>query len=475
MSENTKITDHEWTPWRMRSGEWVLAPDWKAPVKWNKAVDPVHCVNAVGERFSVSFRRPTVLVPLADWLDPEVPVAWLGRFLALIQSTPNLTWLLLTKRPENWESRLNGAIDCHSESLANRMSTERDVNLRQWMIDWLNTLKGRPHPMVQPPANVRVGTSVEDQPNADKRIPALLQIPAVGRFLSVEPMLGPVDFRKWLYHENEQRIGQDYYERRAERHLQSEPGRNNLEGFKESGKGDRQRVSSGQTDERLCALCSGGAPGGLHGAGRTDTGWVRDQSQERAEGRQPPGEPGGGDVFRELPPFSSRDQDARCVSAARGTKPISEVESGSGRSDQGQKDVRGAIKGDRSGFRRDGQNGEQNRTGSTLGIDWIILGGESGPGARPCKVEWIRSGVKQCRAAGVPAFVKQLGARPILNPCRQHHFDWRHETSNAERPDDKLFREDGDHWRILLNHPKGGDPAEWPEDLRVREFPEGLR
>lgn len=82
-------------------------------------------------------------------------------------------------------------------------------------------------------------------------------------------------------------------------------------------------------------------------------------------------------------------------------------------------------------------------------VDWIIVGGESGPNARPCKVEWIRSIVKQCQAAGVPCFVKQLGAN-----AHYHHGEplgW---------PD-----------RMRLRDPKGGDPSEWPEDLRVREVP----
>lgn len=74
-------------------------------------------------------------------------------------------------------------------------------------------------------------------------------------------------------------------------------------------------------------------------------------------------------------------------------------------------------------------------------IDWIIIGGESGPGARPFALEWARSAIAQCRAAGVPCFVKQLGARPV-----------------------------GDE--LGLRDRKGGDPSEWPEDLCVRQFPE---
>jgi protein gp37 len=88
-------------------------------------------------------------------------------------------------------------------------------------------------------------------------------------------------------------------------------------------------------------------------------------------------------------------------------------------------------------------------------IDWVIVGGESGPNARPCDVEWIRSIVRQCAEANVPCFVKQLGARPV----------------------------DAGHWRgtipvehyppLDFNDPKGGDSSEWPEDLRVQEYPSG--
>jgi len=81
--------------------------------------------------------------------------------------------------------------------------------------------------------------------------------------------------------------------------------------------------------------------------------------------------------------------------------------------------------------------------------DWIIAGGESGPGARPCDVAWIRSAVEQCKAAGVPVFVKQLGA----------NIDWVRDENGKQLG------------RLSLRDRKGGDPAEWPADLRVREFP----
>ena len=76
-------------------------------------------------------------------------------------------------------------------------------------------------------------------------------------------------------------------------------------------------------------------------------------------------------------------------------------------------------------------------------LDWIIVGGESGPGARPFDLAWARVIIKQCRLASVPVFIKQLGANPL--------------------------RLDGDH--VPFHSRKGADPAEWPEDLRVREMP----
>ena len=88
-------------------------------------------------------------------------------------------------------------------------------------------------------------------------------------------------------------------------------------------------------------------------------------------------------------------------------------------------------------------------------IDWVIVGGESGPGARPCNVEWIRSIIAQCKAADVPVFVKQLGRQPIIDVRDDRTISGWRKRALADR--------------------KGGDIEEWPEDLRVRQFPEGSR
>lgn len=95
-----------------------------------------------------------------------------------------------------------------------------------------------------------------------------------------------------------------------------------------------------------------------------------------------------------------------------------------------------------------------------LYIDWVIVGGESGTHARPCDVAWIRSIVRQCRDAGVPCFVKQLGAAPMLGDVSEPH-GWPTESGPV----------DWETGRIRLANRKGADPAEWPEDLRVRQWP----
>lgn len=115
----------------------------------------------------------------------------------------------------------------------------------------------------------------------------------------------------------------------------------------------------------------------------------------------------------------------------------------------------------------------------TGGIDWVLVGGESGPGARPCDIEWIRSIVEQCKAAGALCFVKQLGSRPVAD-----FYD----DEARELYDDALEPfPDPDDWDIDMNGQppvdspvslkiikdrKGADPSEWPADLRVRQWPE---
>lgn len=182
MAENSSIewTDHTFNPWMgctkvsdgckhcyaetmmdKRWGKVTWGPqgvrvrtsdaNWKKPLKWN------------AEARDAGVRRKVFCASLADVFEskPDQQAEmdeWRSALWELIETTPHLDWLLLTKRPQNVPYMLPG----------------------MWGVDGL-------------PRNLWLGTSVENQEQADKRIPALLQIQAAVRFLSVEPLLGPVD------------------------------------------------------------------------------------------------------------------------------------------------------------------------------------------------------------------------------------------------------------------------------------------
>jgi len=242
------------------------------------------------------------------------------------------------------------------------------------------------HTHVSPLPNVWLGVSVENQATADERIPLLLKVPAAVRFVSAEPLLGPIDFRR------------------------------------------------------------------LNG--------------ERCEQRDGCGEVVAYDAF---------GASATCACCTEGSEPV-----------------------------------------AWHSLDWVIVGGESGPGARPCNVEWIRSIVRQCKDAGTACFVKQLGA-DVFAPWMLTWVGRHHETQslvsersgitlanvwpngtwhtwdrngiggeNGVSPSvaqarsdalDALSRQQArpiKGWALhrgMLKNRKGSEPSEWPNDLRVRQVP----
>lgn len=98
-------------------------------------------------------------------------------------------------------------------------------------------------------------------------------------------------------------------------------------------------------------------------------------------------------------------------------------------------------------------------------IGWIIMGGESGPGARPFALDWARALVNQAHGGDARVFVKQLGARPVVLTGTTGRF----RTHDGKRQIELTAE------GVSLRDRKGGDWDEWPEDLRVREFPEVRR
>ena len=187
------------------------------------------------------------------------------------------------------------------------------------------------------PANLWPGTSVTSQKVAGRVTDLLAVEGAPGRFLSCEPMLGPVDLGEWIKrYEHCGRCGAFYPVE------------------------DAVRAADGRAEDR-CAECAA--------EGFMSSTWGELQRQQH-------------------------------------------------------------------------EDGDEHEDGP--GISWVIIGGESGSGARPFDLAWARSLVEQCKAAAVAVFVKQLGSNPIMEPGP---LTW------------------------PTTAPKGGDWAEWPDDLRVREMP----
>ena len=126
-------------------------------------------------------RRRVFCASLADVFDNEAPVEWLVDLLELIRKTPNLDWLLLSKRVGNWRSRMKEArLHISSKPTGGECTWS-------WIDRWEHD---------EPPPNVWLGATVCNQPEADRDIPKLRAVPARGRFLSIEPMLGPVDLTR---------------------------------------------------------------------------------------------------------------------------------------------------------------------------------------------------------------------------------------------------------------------------------------
>jgi protein gp37 len=138
-----------------RGAERVLtrAEAWKEPLRWNRKA------KQAGERHRV------FCASLADVFDEEVPDAWRDRlFEEVIMPSTSLDWLLLTKRP---------------------------VKARNYLARFECPTSGKL------PQNWWIGVSVGVQ-ESDWRLDVLGNIPARIRFVSAEPLLGPLDLRPWL-------------------------------------------------------------------------------------------------------------------------------------------------------------------------------------------------------------------------------------------------------------------------------------
>jgi protein gp37 len=313
---------------------------------------PFEVVQLMPERLRdpLSWRKPqrVFVNSVSDLFHQDIPDEFIDKVFAVMGVAHWHTFQVLTKRPERMAAYFAEkfqvpavsagfiagidipATPARVEDRWSRINAACDElggpllkHDRFWTPE--GELIGRPAWPRKPFGNVWLGASVENQAAADQRIPHLLATPGAVRFLSCEPLLGPVDLSRWLP-DPEGEVPCDEYD--AANHATAE-----YDGLVQ------------------CAEC--GHP----------------KTHHRAHG-----------------------------------------------------------------------------------LGWVIVGGESGPGARPMAVEWARSLVKQCKAAGAPVFVKQMGSNPTSGNGSQSGII------------DLKVRN--------IKDKKGGDPVEWPEDLRVRQFPE---
>jgi len=211
MGEFSKIewTDHTFNPWigcqhvspgcdhcyaetqnrrfKWNGGDWgphgrrkrTSAANWQKPLQWNKAAQ------------TDDVRPKIFCASLADWLDNKAPQSWRDDLAALIRATPNLDWLLLTKRIENY---------------------------------------GRFAPWSDIPRNVWLGVTCEDQHYYNRRWAILSGIEAEIRFISYEPALGPLELScqnsakapDWIICGGESGSGARIMKRRWARNLRDE-------------------------------------------------------------------------------------------------------------------------------------------------------------------------------------------------------------------------------------------------------------
>lgn len=254
------------------------------------------------------WRRPRKVFAgsMTDLFGAWVPDEMIDRVFAVMALSPQHTYQVLTKRPERMREYVGSEFEERADAIGEAMTAMTGRLVSGDPAD--DSMDGLSWPL----ANVWLGTSVEYQEQADQRIPELLALPAAVRFLSCEPLLGPVDFKPAF-----------------------------------------QKVYTG----------------------------------------------GGVDSI-----------------------------------------MAGHTKHPR--------------------LDWVIVGGESGPNARTTDIAHIRSIVRQCQVAGVAVFVKQLGSKPV--DANDGSPVMSLPVSIGDYPGKRLYN---------LRDRKGGDLSEWPADLRVREFP----
>jgi protein gp37 len=148
-------------------------------------------------------KKPTTwfVNSMSDLFHEDVPDEWIDQVFAVMALCPQHTFQVLTKRSARMREYMNkqpgvGLPDRSAgEDAGDVFSRIASIKMGMLAVDKTRALNTRPQ---WPLPNVWLGVSCEDQTRADERIPDLLATPAAVRFVSAEPLLGPIDFREWI-------------------------------------------------------------------------------------------------------------------------------------------------------------------------------------------------------------------------------------------------------------------------------------
>ena len=140
-------------------------------------------------------RKPTMYFvnSMSDLFHKGVPESFLDHAFAVMGTTRRHTFQVLTKRPDRAAEYFATDFDDYDDRIWDHLDKYED-EWPDWSVWFVRRSRGG-LPIDMPPANVWLGTSCEDQKTADERTPHLLKCPAAVRFLSLEPLLGPIDLR----------------------------------------------------------------------------------------------------------------------------------------------------------------------------------------------------------------------------------------------------------------------------------------
>lgn len=207
MTDKTKIewTDATWNPvtgcTKVSAGcDHCYAETIATRFAGSKAYPNAFDVTLRPERLAIplKWQRPRRIFAnsMSDLFHTSVPDDYIARVFAVMAATPRHTYQILTKRHGRVRSLLRDRCKCAA-------SHAPGTHFRSMMCDQARSIDGvDPHAVYfeapWPLPNVWIGVSVEDQAAADLRVPALLETPAAVRFLSCEPLLGPIDLSRWL-------------------------------------------------------------------------------------------------------------------------------------------------------------------------------------------------------------------------------------------------------------------------------------